>query len=1020
MKHTILFDNCENHWDNALPFGNGTMGCMTFYEKDKLFMPYTHYEVYYNISEEVLPRDIEKNLPEIVNPGSKHETYIKRADNNIPQEGEPFCYYRTDRDKTKKDLPYGTKDWGWSSPQTGELVFNFSESLKGAESKLCLNLEDAKGNLTLTKDKKTISVETLVSRKDCIVNCITQTEENLLRSVDIVFRNYRDIKTPDVKYKQVDDRTVLYTAKRKFSDSYTFIFSGIVRFIGATVTMAKDTDSSVSVKIDKNEKEFIVLTGIATDWRFDDTEKSAIENMDGYEKELDEMLICHKEYWTEFFNRSSITLPDKFLEKVYFINQYALDCCSGKDGVMKHQACGLNGLWQIRFPGIWNSMWYWDVNIQAAFAGVFSSNRLDLGKVFSDGLRSYMGVSRHWAKEVYNLKGCASDYPFSHYYCCWMWCAQYLWYQYEYSLDKDYLKNEAYPLFLELCEFTAGIFEYDKEKDRYFVYPDISPEQGPLAHNTTITVACAKYLMQFTLKAAEILGDNAPILSKCREILPKMPGYTFSKPGKYGVHFNDSEDAPDNLWLRHPSMLMPVFPIGEFDLSSSKEMQDIISNTVEYLTDNCEIGIFGGSWLAAAAARIGRGQAAIRLLYERGIDHMLRSNGLTAEETDRFVNYCILGRNPLYLPCMMEFSGEMLAAVNEMLMQSQNGIIRIFPAIPDGDKEYFRTIRDGYSIHDFEGYYNEYPAWNDVSFDKLLAKGAFEVSAFLKGGKLSYAKILSKKGGKLSVTSGFFTPDVIVFEDGVKINFFLENGIYSLDTLPGKTYVFATEYPAENVAESSNPDSGISNHFTYTKRTLSIGENSETLYQKKLDYFLRDWYVANNRMENNTIYKINITDKEPDKDEYMDNIPMQYMTNNCGLIMNGAKFRHIGSEEFDYFRGYGFKDASDIKIINRTGPDLVRRDFAESDKEAEFLIEAPRGQYEILLISGDSEEECITIAEVTNSRRIGGKVIPKGTYQCDIIPLIHEDDGIIRIRLSTLPGYKWKLNAIMLNVIKGY
>ena len=136
--------------------------------------------------------------------------------------------------------------------------------------------------------------------------------------------------------------------------------------------------------------------------------------------------------------------------------------------------------------------------------------------------------------------------------------------------------------------------------------------------------------------------------------------------------------------------------------------------------------------------------------------------------------------------------------------------------------------------------------------------------------------------------------------------------------------------------------------------------------------------------------------------------------------MNGAKFRHIGSEGFDYFRGYGFKDASDIKIINRTGPDLVRRDFAESYKNGEFLIEAPRGQYEILLISGDNDEDSVTVATVENSRKIGGKVIPKGTYQCDIIPIIHEDDGLIRIKLSTATGYKWKLNAVMVNMIKGY
>ena len=83
-------------------------------------------------------------------------------------------------------------------------------------------------------------------------------------------------------------------------------------------------------------------------------------------------------------------------------------------------------------------------------------------------------------------------------------------------------------------------------------------------------------------------------------------------------------------------MLIPLFPIGEFDLASTESwMLQILSNTVDFLETRCEIGAFQGSWIAAAAAKLGRGQTALRLLYERGIDHMLRSNGLTAEQTKR-------------------------------------------------------------------------------------------------------------------------------------------------------------------------------------------------------------------------------------------------------------------------------------------------------------------------------------------------------------------------------------------------
>lgn len=55
MKHSVFFNNAENHWDNALPLGNGVFGTMLYFEGGTLYMPLNHYEVYYNINDSVLP-----------------------------------------------------------------------------------------------------------------------------------------------------------------------------------------------------------------------------------------------------------------------------------------------------------------------------------------------------------------------------------------------------------------------------------------------------------------------------------------------------------------------------------------------------------------------------------------------------------------------------------------------------------------------------------------------------------------------------------------------------------------------------------------------------------------------------------------------------------------------------------------------------------------------------------------------------------------------------------------------------
>ena len=1017
MKHTILFNGCDNHWDNALPFGNGVFGCMLFYEKDRLYMPMNHYEVYYNISSEVLPDDIYATGKESDTPGSDWQMLRAKADGNQPPEGEPFCQYGSTRDSKPKASNVGAFP---SYPCTGELIFTFADALKGAEQKLGLYIQDARGELSLDNGKDLVRLDTFVARRDCIINHVKQSAFGLVTEVQISFPHYRSEKPVTVVYEQQDEHTVSYTVTRMLSEGKAFVFSGVLRFLGAKVVLKRIDARDAILTLTDSEKDFHIITGIFTDWKYGNLPQDAVEGIGRYANELDEMIREHQEYWKAFFERSSISLPDSFLEKIYVLNQYALDCCSGKDGVMKHHACGLNGLWAVRHPNIWGSKWYWDVNIQAAFSGVFASNHLDLAKVFSDGLLSYTKLAERFAYNVHNLKGCATDYPHALYYSCFSWCAQYLWFLYEYSLDEDYLRKEAYPLFLKLCEFTVGIFEYDASRDEYVVYPDFSPEQGPLAHNTVITVACTKYLFRFTLKAAEILGDSSPILADCRRILEKLPEYPHSGPSKYGVHLIDSEDAPDNLWIRHPSMLMPVYPIGELDATSDPETVQRISNTLDYLEENCEIGVFQVGWIAAAAARMGRGQFAYRILYERGIDHFLRSNGLPAEFTERYYNFCLAAKPPLYYPCVMEFTGEVVSAVNEMLVQSHNHVIRVFPAIPDGDKEYGRLLRNGNPIPEYHDRYIQYDAWENVSFDKLLAKGAFEISAKLKNRKLHHILVHSLKGGSVTITSPFMgTMNGKVYCDGKAVTYEQNGDVYHFITEAGKTYLLAERADIDIKMPKDHDcyDTGVQKHLTYTKRHIYIGADQDTYYQKQLDSFMRDWFHGNIRQANHTVYKFDFgTCKNKD---YELTIPRQVCAAERSLAISYG-FLQVGAEDFKAVKGYGFSNASVIRVVERDHEDPLRCDLLEGECAVEFMIEATRGQYEMLVISGDTEEDSVTIADIENSRVIGGNVIKKGTVQSEVIPFVQEQDGFIRLRISTTPGYKWKLNALILNMVRGY
>ena len=119
-------------------------------------------------------------------------------------------------------------------------------------------------------------------------------------------------------------------------------------------------------------------------------------------------------------------------------------------------------------------------------------------------------------------------------------------------------------------------------------------------------------------------------------------------------------------------------------------------------------------------------------------------------------------------------------------------------------------------------------------------------------------------------------------------------------------------------------------------------------------------------------------------------------------------------------QGYGFRDPHGIRAVDRGAPDLLRRDFLEGEGPAEFIVEMPRGQYELLIVSGDAAEESVTCLSTEQGYRAGGDVIDGGCYQCELIPVIQKKDAPLRLLISSKEGYRWKVNLIILNTLKGY
>ena len=246
----------------------------------------------------------------------------------------------------------------------------------------------------------------------------------------------------------------------------------------------------------------------------------------------------------------------------------------------------------------------------------------------------------------------------------------------------------------------------------------VDPANGKfLVKNRFYFTNLQKYMISYTIKAngKTDLADEA---GHWASLEAQLPDYDIDEEGcltfAKGYPYKESH--------RHFSHAMAIHPLGLIDWSDGEKSQHIIRATLKRLD---EVGPdywtgYSYSWLANMKARAFDGEGAAQALKTFAecfcLKNTFHANGdQTQSGKSRFT----------YRPFTLEGNFAFAAGIQEMLLQSHTGVIRIFPAIP---KE-----------------------WKDVSFESLRAMGAFLVSARMEGGEINRVRIYSEKGGMLKI-----------------------------------------------------------------------------------------------------------------------------------------------------------------------------------------------------------------------------------------------------------------------------
>ena len=475
----------------------------------------------------------------------------------------------------------------------------------------------------------------------------------------------------------------------------------------------------------------------------------------------------HIQQWRKFWRSGNITVPEPGIQRQYHLGLYLLNSCSRPDC----QSPGLQGVWTTNPLGAgWNDYTN-DFNSQAFFWPAFTANKLHLVDSYYRTFQKMLPQVCADTQKYYKMRGAAfplcsspqghaaSGYV-THYHCAGLsaFISQNYWWHWLYSQDKQFLRDVAYPMMKQCGLFYLDRCRIDKKMGKAVIFASASPEQGEGSYeawgtNPTMDIALIRELLGGLVQACEILGCDGELKSQWQNLFDRMPQY----PCANG-HLIEMADRQFKDSHRHGSVLAPIYPCNDITNLSSQSLQKLgrasLRNFIErgrWLWEG-----YTYPWLALVASRLSMAQIAVDFLMEFIGVGCLHRGGLHLNDDYSGSGKSAGGRKNFTLEGNTMYS----AAVLEMLLQSHNGIIQIFPAVPN--------------------------SWTNVSFGSLRAEGAFLVWANRKQGITQNVTIKSIVGGLCKIVNPYNVNKIKVISDGV-CKYSINKGIITFETKPNQT-----------------------------------------------------------------------------------------------------------------------------------------------------------------------------------------------------------------------------------------
>jgi hypothetical protein len=437
----------------------------------------------------------------------------------------------------------------------------------------------------------------------------------------------------------------------------------------------------------------------------------------------------HEAWWKAFWEKSFVDVKDATVQEKYYGSLYITACGCSEDP--NEVPPGMVGNLTMTDEPAWANDMHMNYNYQGAWWGLYSANRIEITASYDGPILDYMEKGRENVRNM-GVPGKLQDFLYVEEAAAagfkanrgvfypvgigpWglapgpvFWGqkinaahgAVNMMMRYYSTYDLDYARR-VYPFLLEVANFWEDYLRH--ENGRYVVYYDNVREQ-PLQlwnanrptvphRNNLFALALVPKVLQAAIDMSTELGVDKARHKKWKHIIENMSRYPVMLWDDNKIVFRLEEEGLDIFPGWQCRRFHNVWPSGGIGLDSPKELLEIARNTADMPKQN-------GFWPPITGLpplpRIGYNP-------ERTLN-LVRNIGCRT-------NYLVDG--------LVENNAAAPATLNEMLMQSHEGVIRCFPV-----------------------WEKERPA----QFHRLRAYGAFLVSGEFANGAVRTARIESEKG----------------------------------------------------------------------------------------------------------------------------------------------------------------------------------------------------------------------------------------------------------------------------------